>query len=146
MKEYQKYLTELFGIGKKSNPTVEDVYNVVFKWGRNLGRGMISNKLMKKIGLDEMKAGEIEGIIMSSAKKVFEKYDEEITKSVDRPDFEKKVFTKGKPYKQAFVDKEPTTNFADLMYDIGLTDEMRSKLEEEIKRISYNEIQEVLDR
>ncbi len=146
MKEYQKYLTELFGMGRKTNPTVEDVYDVVFKWGEGLAGSLISKRLMKKLGLDEMKAGEIEGILMNAAKKVFDKYDKEITKSYDAPDFEKKVFIKGKPYKQAFVDKKPSTNFADVLYDIGISDEMRSKLEEEIQRISYDEIQEVLNR
>lgn len=143
MKEYQKYLTELFGIGRKE-PTVEDVFEVVFKWGRGYGRDLITKKLMGKLGLDEMKAGAIEGVIMQSAQKVFEKYDDEITKSVDRPDFDKKIFVKGKPYKQAKVGGASSGNYADILYDIGLTDEMRDKLEEEIKAMSYEKVQEIL--
>lgn len=148
MKEYQKYLTEIFGMGRKSNPTVEDVYDIIFKWGEGLAGPLISRRLMKKLGLDEMKAGEIEGIIMMAAEKVFEENKEDITKVTYTPDYDKKVFTKNKPYKLAFVDKEQPTpsNFADLMYDLGLPDKLRKELETKIKAAAYDEIQEVLNR
>ena len=144
MKEYKKYLTELFG--RNQQTTVEDVYKIIFDWGHGYGRDLISKKLIRKLGIEEMKAGEIEAIIMDSAQKVFEKYKEELKQVGSYPDFKKKEFVKTKEYQQATVgDDGSMTNFADIMYDLGLPDEMRETLETEIKQLSYDEIQNILE-
>lgn len=160
MNEYQKYLNELFGIGKKENPTVEEVYRIIFDWGKENfwyqygdGRRPIIKKLMSDLNIDASQAGEIEGIILNSYKKVFQENRERLFRpdvKVDAvPDSYTPLNTRILFY--GFIDNKvrgdkDAASFADVMWFEDTPKELKNDIIQKVKSQSYDEIQEVLNR